>query len=144
MKEGTENKYVKRTQKDYSLSFKLQVVREVESGELSQCGAQRKYGIQGNATVLTWLRKYGTFDWENQTPTQMPKTPEQKLLELEQKVKLLEKQKRFLEHQVEQSDRKVILFDMMIDLAEKEFNIPIRKKSLPGQSSNTKGNVKKE
>lgn len=143
MKEQIENKYVKRTQKDYSFSFKLQVVREVESGELSLNGAQRKYGIQGNATVSTWMKKYGNFDWENQTPSYMPKTPEQKLLELEQKVKLLEKQKNFLEHQVEQSDKKAILFDMMIDLAEKEFNIPIRKKSLPEQSKNTKKNTKK-
>ena len=61
----------------------------------------------------------------------MPKTPEQKLMELEQEVKLLKKQKAFLEKQVEQSDKKVILFDMMISVAEKEFNIPIRKKSKP-------------
>lgn len=78
-----------------------------------------------------WLRKYGTFDWENQTPSHMPKTPEQKLLELEQKVRLLQKQKAFLEKQVEQANRKVVLFDMMIDLAEKEYNIPIRKNSKP-------------
>lgn len=142
MEEQIENKYVKRTQKNYSYSFKLQVVREVESGSLSQNGAQMKYGIQGNATILTWLRKYGTFDWENQSPFNMPKTPEQKLMELEQKVRLLEKQKKHLEQQVAQSDKKVILFDMMIELAEKEFNIPIRKKSLPGQSPIIKDNTK--
>ena len=61
----------------------------------------------------------------------MSKTPEQKLLELEQEVRLLKKQKAFLEKQVEQSDKKAILFDMMIDLAEKEYNIPIRKNSKP-------------
>ncbi len=61
----------------------------------------------------------------------MPKTPAQKLLELEQEIKLLKKQKAFLEKQVEQSDKKVILFDMMINLAEKEYNIPIRKNSKP-------------
>ena len=33
--EQTENKYVKRTQKDYSMSFKLSVVREYESGNYS-------------------------------------------------------------------------------------------------------------
>lgn len=125
--------YVKRTQKDYSLSFKLQVVQEVESGELSQHGAVRKYGIQARSTVLGWLRKYGNFDWENQTPTHMPKSPEQKLMELEQKVRLLEKQKKQLEHQVEKADKKAIIFDMMIDLAEKEYNIAIRKNSLPEQ-----------
>ncbi|MCK5208471.1 MAG: transposase, partial [Cyclobacteriaceae bacterium] len=88
----------------------------------------------GNRTVTTWLRKYGNFDWENQTPSNMPKTPEQKLLELEQKVKLLEKQKALLEQQVETADRKAIIFDMMISLAEKEYNIPIRKKCSPEQS----------
>lgn len=123
--------YVKRTQKDYSLSLKLQIVSEVERGKLSTTQAQRKYGIQSRSTVVRWLRKYGTFDWENQTPSNMPKTPEQKLLELEQQVRLLEKQKAFLEKQVEQADRKVVLFDMMIDLAEKEYNISIRKNSKP-------------
>lgn len=143
MKEEKEKGYLKRTQKDYSYSFKLSVVQEIERGELSQNGAQRKYGIQGNATVLTWLRKYGNFDWENQTPSHMPKTPEQKLMELEQKIRLLEKQNKFLEHQLSQSDKKTILFDMIIDLAEKEFNIPIRKKSIPEQSKSTKKNTKK-
>lgn len=123
--------YVKRSQKDYSLSLKLQIVQAIEQGELSTTQAQRQYGIQSYSTVLNWLRKYGNFDWENQTPSNMSKTPEQKLLELEQEVDLLKKQKAFLEKQVEQSDRKVIMFDMMIDLAEKQYNIPIRKNSKP-------------
>lgn len=66
----------------------------------------------------------------------MPKTPEQKLLELEIKIKLLEKQNAFLAHQVEQADKQAMIFDMMIDLAEKEYNIPIRKNSSPEQSTN--------
>ena len=65
----------------------------------------------------------------------MPKRQEQKILELEARVKLLEKQKAFLEHQVDRADRKAVLSDMMIDLAEKEFNIPIRKKCSPEQST---------
>jgi hypothetical protein len=43
------------------------------------------------------LRKYGTFDRENQTPSNMPTGKDQKIMELEQKIKLLEKQKAFLE-----------------------------------------------
>ena len=121
--------YVKRTQKDYPLSFKLQIVQCIEQGKLSVSQATKKYGIQCRKTVVNWLRKYGNFDWENQSPFDMSKTPEQKLLELEQEVRLLKKQKAFLEKQVEQSDKKAILFDMMIDLAEKEYNIPIRKNS---------------
>lgn len=50
MKEQTN--YVKRTQKDYTLHFKLQVVQEVESGRISTTGAQRKYGIQARSTVV--------------------------------------------------------------------------------------------
>ena len=132
MKETTD--YKKRTQRDYSLSFKLQVVKEVESGKSSTTAVQRKYGIQARSTVVNWLRKYGKFDWENQTPSNMPKTPEQQILELQAKVKLLEKQKAQLEHQSMISDSKAIIFDMMIDLAEKEYNIDIRKNSLPEQS----------
>jgi transposase-like protein len=134
MEERTKNEYVRRSQKDYSASFKLRVVQEIESGELSIRAARRKYGIQGGNTVTMWLRKYGTFDWENQIPSNMPKSQEQKIMELEQKVKLLEKQKVFLERQVETADKKAIIFDMMISLAEKEYNIPIRKKCSPEQS----------
>jgi len=135
--------YEKRSQKDYSMSFKLGVVQEVESGILSVTGAKRKYGIQGRSTVVNWLRKYGTFDWENQTPSNMPQSKEQRLMELEAKVKLLEKQKAMLEHQVERSDKKAIIFDMMIDIAEKEYNISIRKNSSPEQSTSIEKNIKK-
>ena len=143
MNEKSKNEYVRRSQRNYSMSFKLQVVQEIESGELSIRAARRKYGIQGGNTVTTWLRKYGTFDWENQTPSNMPKSQEQKLLELEQKVKLLEKQKAFLERQVETADKKAIIFDMMITLAEKEYNIPIRKKCSPEQSTTTEKKLKR-
>lgn len=134
--------YEKRTQRDYSMSFKLQVVQEIERMEISVTGAKRKYGIQGRSTVLNWLRKFGKFDWENQTPSNMPKSQEQRLLELEAQVKLLEKQKTFLEHQVERADKKAIIFDMMIDLAEKEYNISIRKNSSPEQSISIEKNNK--
>ncbi len=143
MRKIGKTNYRKRSQRDYPMSFKLQVVQEIERGRLSVTGAQRMYGIQGNATVINWLRKHGNFDWENQTPSHMPKTPEQKILELEAKVKLLEKQKAFLEQQASQADKKAIIFDMMIDLAEKEYKIDIRKNSSPEQSTNTKSKPKK-
>ena len=128
--------YVKRSQKDYSMSLKLQIVREVERGEISISAAQRKYGIQGRATITVWLRKFGNFDWENQTPSYMPKTPEQRIMELEAKVKLLEKQRAYYEHLANVSDKKAIIFDMMINLVEKEYQIDIRKNSSPEQSIN--------
>lgn len=38
---------VKRTQRDYSLSFKLAVVGQIEKSELTYKQAQVWYGIQG-------------------------------------------------------------------------------------------------
>ncbi|MBO7635544.1 MAG: transposase, partial [Paludibacteraceae bacterium] len=61
--ESQEKVYVRRTQKDYNMSFKLSVVREVETTNISLGAVTHKYGIQGNQTVRRWLEKYGTFDW---------------------------------------------------------------------------------
>jgi len=73
------------------------------------------------------------------THLKLKKSPEQKLLELEAKDRLLEQQKASLEKKLEVSDKKVILFEMMtvpgIDIAEEEFKLPIRKKSLSGMPS---------
>jgi transposase len=144
MENNQESRYVKRTQKDYTMSFKLQVVQEIEQGSLSTHQACRMYGIQARSTVLEWLRKFGNFDWENQTPSNMPKSPEQKIMELEAKVKLLEKQKAFLEQQAFVADKKAIIFDMMINIAEKEYQIDIRKNSSPEQSTILKNNKNKQ
>ena len=46
-KEDVEEKHVKRTQKDYTLDFKLRVVRELETSHISMNAISRKYGIQG-------------------------------------------------------------------------------------------------
>lgn len=73
----------------------------------------------------------------------MPKTPKQKLLELEQENLLLKKKNARLKHELEQADNKSIIFDMMIDMAEKEYKIPIRKNSSPVQSTSSETNTKK-
>ena len=133
MEKHEETRNVKRTQKDYTMSFKLQIVQEIERGQLTSTEATKKYGIQCRKTVVQWLRKFGNFDWENQIPFNMTKSPEQRIMELEAKVKLLEKQKSFLEQQAFVADKKAIIFDMMIDIAEEEYKIDIRKNSPPGQ-----------
>jgi hypothetical protein len=74
----------------------------------------------------------------------MPKSPEQKIMELEAQVRLLEKQKKFLEQQAFVADKKAIIFDMMIDIAEKEYQIDIRKNSSPEQSTTLENNKNKQ
>lgn len=143
MKEEKEQQYVRRSSKDYSYTFKLGVVQEIEQGLCGIKEAHVKYGIQGSDTVSNWLRKYGNFDRSNKSHSVMNKSTEQKLLELEQKVRLLEKQKADLEHQLERTDKKAIFFDMMIDIAEEEFKIPIRKKFTPEQLTALKNSKRK-
>ena len=111
----------KRTQKDYSLPFKLMVVEEVEKGELSYKQSQRKYGIQGRSTVLVWLRKHGRLNWQQRISMKSGSIPQQKIRELEKQVKRLKSEKQILE--------------MAISVAEDELGIPIRKKYLAKLSS---------
>lgn len=56
MKE-TKQEYIKRTQRDYSMPFKMAVVQEVERIGIGICAVARKYGIQSETTVTTWIRK---------------------------------------------------------------------------------------
>lgn len=106
----------RRTQKDYTLAFKLQVVEEVESGGLSQHGACRKYGIQARSTILTWLRKHGRLNWYQKTSMAKKSTPNKKIAELERKIKRLEAEK--------------VILNMAIDVADETLNTDIRKKYL--------------
>ena len=117
MKEQEEALRVKRTQRDYSLAFKLLVVEEVERGDLTYKQSQKRYGIQGRTTVLKWLRKHGRLDWLNKELMKERQTPHQKLRELEKKVKRLEAEKEIL--------------NRAIDIADNMLGANIRKKYLP-------------
>jgi transposase-like protein len=44
----------------YSKGFKLQLMREVESGNGCVAEVQRKYNIKGADTVMRWVRQYGS------------------------------------------------------------------------------------
>jgi len=49
-----------RTVIHYSMSFKRQVVSELESGRFDSIGqASEHYGINGSTTVRKWLGKFG-------------------------------------------------------------------------------------
>ncbi len=50
----------RRTIRQYSISFKRQVIAELERGRfVSIEAARRHYGIGGMQTIQGWLRKYG-------------------------------------------------------------------------------------
>lgn len=115
--ENTRGKsFLKKTQKDYSLAFKLQLVHEIEKGELTYKQSQKKYGIQGRSTVLVWLRKHGTLDWKSKTPMKGKRPPKTRISELEKKIKRLEAEKEIL--------------NRAIDIADDTLGTEIRKKYL--------------
>ena len=50
----------RRTIRQYSISFKRQMIADLESGRFDSIGsARRHYGIGGMRTIQGWLRKYG-------------------------------------------------------------------------------------
>jgi transposase-like protein len=125
---------VKRTQKDYSLAFKLAVVDQVEKGELTYKQAQERYGIQGRSTVLVWLRKHGRLDWTEGTYHQVrpgvlmagsktPLTPEQRIKELEQELATTKQKAEF--------------FEAVVDVLKKDYGVKVVKKPR-GRSSSKK------
>lgn len=115
---------LKRTQRDYSLAFKLSVVDKVEKGECTYKQAQDHYGIQGASTVLVWLRKHGRLDWSKGTPNHMSEVvcmSEPKDLTPEQKIKALEKE-------LEDAKLKAQFFETIVDVLDKDFGVRITKK----------------
>ena len=74
----------------------------------------------------------------------MSQTPEQRIFELEAKVKLLEKQKARAEHLAQRADKKVIIFDMLVDPDEKKYDIQIKKNYKPELLKNSKLNTNKQ
>lgn len=125
----------RRTSKDYSQSFKIMVVREIEKGNLTMSSARNKYGIYGGNTLREWMKKYGIFAGKRKSKVKLMQTPQQKITELEQKLRQLERQNKFLEEQLVDIEDKAGILDKIIELAEKEYHLPIRKNYNPGQSA---------
>ena len=124
----------RRSQRDYSLPFKLAVVGEVGRGELSYKQAQRRYGIQGRSTVLSWCRRYAshfvTFQATGPTsPGAAPAvdpTPEQRIKQLETQ---LREQKRLAAKKLKDAQDLNLLLRTMLQVVEEDHGIPLPKKS---------------
>ena len=120
--DSLKNQRIRRTQRDYTMAFKLAVVAQVEKGEMTYRQAQDMYGIQGKSTVLTWLRKHGTLDWSKPV-VRLKKSPKVKETPA-QKIKRLEKE-------LEEEKIKTMLLNEMIDISDREYGTAIRKKLTP-------------
>lgn len=120
--ENEKNQHVKRTQRDYTMAFKISVVTQVEQGEMTYKQAQKMYGIQGRSTVLIWLRKHGTLDWSKPV-VHSSKSPKAKETPAQQI--------RRLERELRDERLKNMLLNEMIDISDREYGTAIRKKFTP-------------
>ena len=106
----------------YSSSFKRKVVKEVLSGKLSKEQARCKYGIGGKSGILKWMRKFGLS--ENKTiPAFFAPMKEDTDLPKEELLKRIKQ----LERQLEDAQAKAFGYSRMIDLAEEQLKVKIRK-----------------
>ena len=107
----------------YTEAFKRHVVQEVERGRVTQCQASRKYGILGHSTILKWCRKYGIMSHIHSVKVKRGVMTEQ-----DRVLHLLRNENKALKHELEESRFKNVVLETLVDVAEQELHVPIRKK----------------
>ena len=107
--------------------LKLKVVQEYMNSDVSQRELMQKFNIRGTNTIKKWMRKFDLqapseqeIELRRTMAKQKEKTPYER--ELEAKVKKLEQQ-------LDYEQLRTLALDTMIDIAERDLKISIRKKS---------------
>lgn len=126
-----------RVQKKWAEEEKLQIVRVCLSRVIPLSEVMRRYGVGSYGMLYRWINHYGDLIlaeelnielMKNSPPESASKSPEECL---SLRVKQLEKELR-------EAQLKAQLYEAMIDIAEKDLKIPIRKKFGPQQSLESK------
>lgn len=113
--------------KSYTDEFKLQVVQEYLNTNASQEEINKKYSIVNKNSITKWMRKFdlqAPSDEQIELQRTMGKQKAKTTYELE-----LEAKVKKLEQQVDYQELKALALSTMIDIAERELKISIRKKS---------------
>jgi len=103
----------------YSESFKIKVVKEVESGVMTKEQARRRYGIKGKCAVLNWCRKYGRYEHLGM---------KERIRDESEELKQLRAEKAALEAELEVSKLKVASLEALIEVADKMYSTDLKKK----------------
>lgn len=108
-------------------AFRRWLVREIVSGRLTQKEAIERFDFEvknGYTLLGYWIKRYSPS-----IPVTLPVMSEKERLKLE----ALQKQVKELEKQLENAQMKNVALETMIDVAEEQLKIKIRKKSGPKQ-----------
>ncbi len=112
---------MKQRQQKFTETFKRQVIAEVLSGRLTKEQARKQYQIRGKSLIINWIRKF-----DLPTPIYMSE-PSLNEKDLQTKIKRMERE-------LEDAQLRAEAYSKMIDIAERELKISIRKKSNTKQS----------
>ena len=123
-----------RRSRHFSDSFKIQKVRELETGRTKVSELCFQYGVAYN-TVYRWLNKFGSMKNKKERLIIESDSDTRQLLELKKKVAELE---RIIGQKQVMLDFK----DKMIELAEETYGVDIKKKftTSPSNSSGSTEN----
>lgn len=89
--------------------------------------------VEEHGIILRWMRELGyiaskTSKFTNIEPNRLPVMSKKELSEKDFETLQLQKRIAELEKQLKDAELKAIAFSTMVDIAEREFKIPIRKK----------------
>jgi|SRR5690554_203742 len=109
------------------------IIKDYLSGKETKRSVYNRYTGYNteNGKITMWMRKFGIEDKFIKTPSFESMSNRQKEDEAgfdAFEVLKLKKRIEDLEKQVQTAEMKAVAFSTMVDFAEKEFNIPIRKK----------------
>ena len=111
----------------YETSFRRWLVSEIESGRMSLPEARQRFKLPRHFDALYkqhWHPKYS-----DQIHLSLSLMSAQERTE----IKALEKRNKELEKQLELAQMKTVALNVMIDIAEQDYKLEIRKKSGPKQ-----------
>jgi transposase-like protein len=118
---------MKRKVNHFTDEFKSQVIQEYLTTEITYEGLKKKHSIKGNSCIPNWKRKFGTSQiTEEQINLQRTMSKEEEKTPRERK---LEAKVKELEKALEQERLRTLALDTMINVAERDLKISIRKKS---------------
>ena len=117
----------------YSDAFKRKVIEEIEEGRLNKAEAREKYGVRGQSTIHYWLRRFGKSHLFNRiVRIEMPTENNPQDI-----IKQLKSEKQQLESALAQSQLKVIALESLVEVAEEQFGIEIKKNLAPSCRTDT-------
>lgn len=118
---------MKTNENKFTDDFKLKVVEDYLSSGISKEELKRKYNYTGCNNIYRWMRKFGLSEpREDQKELHRFMANEKQKSSLEQELELKIKQ---LEEELKREQFKTLALNTMINIAERELKVDIRKKS---------------